>query len=123
MSGLFADHQCFRRTPLAFALCLLAILFAAEAKAICYEPANCLHSNVQCEKALPADLPSAAVVGIPQISRAVFPSAILMLASIAVSAWSGIAFAVGSAARPAPVTASALHLFLPFLFLRPPPAL
>ena len=123
MSGLFADRPCFRRTPLAFALCLLAMLFAVEAKAICYEPANCLHSNVQREKALPVDLASVSVAGVPQISRPAFPSALLILASGAADEWGAPGNTSAPRVQRTPVAAYAGSRFLPCLFRRPPPAL
>jgi len=57
MSGSFADRLPFRRVPLAFALCLLAFLFALEAKTAMYGPENGPGSDVRAAKALPAVTP------------------------------------------------------------------
>jgi|SRR5208337_3160437 len=57
MSGSFADHLPCRRAPLAFALCLLAFLFAVEAKTAMYGPKYGPGSNVRAAKALPAATP------------------------------------------------------------------
>lgn len=57
MSGPFADRLPFRRAPLAFALCLLAFLFAVEAKTAIYGPLHGPGSDVRAAKALPAVTP------------------------------------------------------------------
>lgn len=57
MSGSFADRLFCRRAPLAFALCLLAFLFAVEAKTAMYGPEYGLGSDVRAAKAMPAVTP------------------------------------------------------------------
>jgi hypothetical protein len=57
MSGSFADRLSCRRAPLAVALCLLAFLFAVEAKTAWYEPPTGAVSDAQSAKALPAVTP------------------------------------------------------------------
>jgi hypothetical protein len=57
MSGLFADSLFRRRTPLALCLCLLAFLFAIEAKTAWYGPAVGLGSSVRYAKAQPVATP------------------------------------------------------------------
>jgi hypothetical protein len=57
MSGSFADRFSRRHAPLAFALCLLAFLFAMEAKIAVYGPINGPGRDVRAAKALPAVSP------------------------------------------------------------------
>jgi len=53
VQSLSADE--LRRSALAVALCLLAFLFAVEAKLALYGPANATLTSIQCAKARPAD--------------------------------------------------------------------
>lgn len=57
MSGSFADRLLFRRAPLAIALCLLAFLFAIEAKTAMFGPENGPGSDIRAAKAQPAAAP------------------------------------------------------------------
>jgi len=65
MSGLFAASLFRRRTPLALGLCLLAFLFAIEAKTAWYGPAVGLGSSVRAAKAQPAATPRIVEHGAP----------------------------------------------------------
>jgi hypothetical protein len=65
MSGLFAASLLRRRTPLALGLCLLAFLFAIEAKTAWYGPAVGLGSSVRAAKAQPAATPRVVEHGAP----------------------------------------------------------
>jgi len=57
MSGLFAAHRPFGRTALAIGLCLLAFIFAMEAKMAWYGPLSGPDGDVHAIKALPVDTP------------------------------------------------------------------
>ena len=65
MSGWFADSPVLRRTPLAICLCLLAILFALEAKTAWYGPADGPGSDISAAKALPVGSPELVDHGVP----------------------------------------------------------
>lgn len=65
MSGLSAASPAFRRTPLAIGLCLLAIVFAIEAKTAWFGPAAGPGSAVRAAKALPEGLPRLVDHGLP----------------------------------------------------------
>lgn len=123
MSGSFADRISFRRVPLAFALCLLAFLFAVEAKTAMYGPENGLGSVVRAAKALPAVTPELLKHRIPSPdplhSHTAFAS--LLLAT---------AITPQEAHLPQRTKVSRNHLLLltatflsPSHFFRPPPAL
>jgi hypothetical protein len=65
MSGSFAASLSFRRAPIAFGLCLLACLFAFEAKTAWYGPAAGFGSSVRAAKALPVATPKIVEHGVP----------------------------------------------------------
>lgn len=65
MSGRSADSLLSRRVPLVIGLCLLAILFAFEAKTAWYGPADGPGFAVRAAKALPAVTPELVDHGIP----------------------------------------------------------
>ncbi|HVU47125.1 MAG TPA: hypothetical protein VHD85_13425 [Terracidiphilus sp.] len=111
----------FWRAALSCGLCLLAFLFAVEAKTAWYGPVTALGSSVQASKAMPADTPRVINHGIPvpdpihpQIAFALLPALTLI--------WN-------STDRPRLPRASrtrlrtVLAVLPPHLFLRPPPAL
>jgi hypothetical protein len=75
MSGWFAASQSFRRAPLAFGLCLLAFLFALEAKSAWYGPVNGFGGTVRAAKAQPVASPEVVEHGVPAPDPA-HPSAI-----------------------------------------------
>jgi hypothetical protein len=65
MSESFAASLRYRRASLAVALCLLAFLFAIEAKTAWYGPAVGIGSNVRAAKALPVATPKVVEHGVP----------------------------------------------------------
>ena len=65
MSGWFAASPSYRRAPLALGLCLLAFLFAIEAKAAWYGPAAGFGGNVRAAKAQPVSSPKVVEHGVP----------------------------------------------------------
>ncbi len=60
MAGFLAFPK-MRRNTLALGLCVLAVLFALEAKTAWYGPANGPGSDVRSQKALPADSPASGI--------------------------------------------------------------
>jgi hypothetical protein len=70
MLGFFAASSQFRRAPLALGLCLLAFLFAVEAKTAWYGPVVGPGSAVRAAKAWPAASPQVVKHGV----RALDPS-------------------------------------------------
>jgi hypothetical protein len=111
-----------RRSALAVGLCLLAFVFALEAKFAWYGPANGPLTTIQSAKALPTDLPELVSHGV-----SVHPDAPLQLALICLSALvtavlvraeSFCRLDLASKRR----SLSATSYFSPGLFFRPPPA-
>jgi hypothetical protein len=123
MAGSFAASLHFRRTFLASALCLLAFLFAVEAKTAWYGPAGGAASSISAAKALPASTPKLVQHG---LSASHPSSAQTQLALIVVASASWIAaFAArahGMILRHDLPSFNATW-FSPACFLRPPPAL
>jgi hypothetical protein len=123
MSGSFADRLPSRRAPLAFALCLLAFLFAVEAKTAMYGPQNGLGSNVRAAKAMPAVTPELVehrvLTSDPLHPHTAFTARCLISAG-----------SLQSANVPSRTAALRFHLprftaafFSPLHYFRPPPAL
>jgi len=120
MSGWFADSPLLRRTPLAIGLCLLAILFALEAKTAWYGPLVGPGRDISAAKALPVGSPELVDHGVPtpdpaypRVEVPTFPvSTVASLLRIKISA-------LGEIQRN--------HLFFfatcisPPIFFRPPP--
>jgi hypothetical protein len=123
MSGLFVASLKFRRTSLAFGLCLLAFLFAVEAKTAWYGPVVGLGSSVRAAKALPEVTPKVVErnVSAPDPAHLQFAFAVLPPAADArlthVSARAGGAIVF----HHLPLFIAAY--FSPSSFFRPPPAL
>lgn len=121
MSGSFADSPLARRTPLAIGLCILAMLFAVEAKTAWYGPFLGPGCAVRAAKALPMGLPELVDHGVPTPDPA-HPRAAFPALQESTPAW------------PPRVEVAALgemqrsHLlffatyFSPTIFFRPPPA-
>jgi hypothetical protein len=65
MSGSYAASLSYRRAPLALGLCLLAFLFAFEAKTAWYGPAVGFGSSVRAAKAQPVATPKVVEHGVP----------------------------------------------------------
>jgi hypothetical protein len=110
-----------RRILLACGLCLLAILFAVEAKTAWFGPVVGPGSAVRAAKALPADMPKLIEQGIlvadpvhPQIPFALLTVAMIVLETNA------LIRAFRDVRRDYPSAFSA-PCFSPHLFFRPPP--
>ena len=108
---------------LALGLCLLAALFALEAKAAWYGPANGPGVDISSQKALPADLPTVASRQSSSQLPDTLPVALLLLASIGAMAWKSTDFLPGIDVDFNHVPVSSAPYFSPSLFFRPPPAL
>jgi hypothetical protein len=65
MSGWFAASPSYRRAPLALGLCLLAFLFAIEAKTAWYSSAAGFGGSVRAAKAQPVASPEVVEHGVP----------------------------------------------------------
>jgi|SRR5579859_3136685 len=113
--------RCFRRSFLAFGLCLLAFVFAVEAKLACYSPQQGPASDLTAAKALPANIPTVVPHGLPSPD---FVHPFIPVAQL-------LAFAAGCAlaanalltSRPAHehLSFTAASFFSPPAFFRPPP--
>jgi hypothetical protein len=112
-----------RRNTLALCLCLLAVLFALEAKTAWYVPANTPGSDIRSQKALPADLPVLVSHGVSKLPPVTFRLALIFVASVAVIAWTNAHFLPGAEVDFNHIPVSAAPCFFPGLFFRPPPAL
>jgi hypothetical protein len=112
-----------RRNTLALGLCLLAVLFALEAKTAWYGPMNGSSGNIQSQKARPADLPAVVSHGVSTLPPVTFPITLIFLASVAAIAWMDTNFLPGVDVDFNHMPVSASSYFSPGLFFRPPPAL
>jgi len=110
-----------KRNTLALGLCLLAALFAVEAKTAWYRPANGPGSDIQSQKARPVDLPALLSHGTTLPPAALQP-VLVFLASVAAIAWTGTAF-VSEVDPGFHIAVCASPYFSPGLFFRPPPSL
>lgn len=118
---LFASPH-MRQNTLALGLCLLAVLFALEAKTAWYGPINGPGRDIQSQKALPADAPAVVSHGVSTLPSATFPLALVFIASVAVIAWTNADFLRGVDIDCNRIPVSAAPYFSPGLFFRPPPA-
>ena len=121
MLGLFAASLPLRRTPLAIGLCLLAFLFAVEAKTAWYGPEHGIGSDVRAAKAMPALSPELVDHGTSSPGRA---HTHISLASLSPNA---ALWLLGTYARTRVVLRTRFAFFMadywfPSLLFRPPPA-
>jgi hypothetical protein len=122
MMRLVAFPQ-IRRNTLALGLCLLAVLFALEAKTAWYGPAKGPGTDIQSQKALPADLPALVTHGASVLPQITFPLSSIFLRSIAAIGWVVAGSFPGINFDSDLVPYSAAPYFSPALFFRPPPLL
>jgi hypothetical protein len=121
MSGWFAASPSYRRAPLALGLCLLAFLFAIEAKTAWYGPAAGFGGSVRAAKAQPVASPEVVEHGVPSPDPAHPDAAFALLPLTPISMLAGLpARALGEILprqklRPFPAGSSYSNLF------RPPP--
>jgi hypothetical protein len=111
----------FYRKLLTGWLCLLALVFAFEAKTAWYGTARDPGSTVQFAKALPADLPQVVSHGIPTPDplHPAIPFLVFAVLLLSIGSESRMTRETRCGLRT-PVTAA---FFFPKLFFRPPPAL
>ena len=111
------------RKMLACWLCMLAMVFAFEAKTAWYGSDAGLGSAVRAAKALPADMPQVVSHGIPTPDpiRPAIPFLIFGVFALLQSAGSG--FGMMRKASSATLIAFPLLRFSPNQFFRPPPIL
>lgn len=112
-----------RHNTVALGLCLLAVLFALEAKAAWYGPTNGSSGVIQSQKARPADLPALVSHGVSKLPRATSPLALIFLAPLAAIARTDARFLPGVEVDFNHIPVSSAPYFSPGLFFRPPPAL
>jgi len=122
MAGRPASRT-FRRTMLAFGLCLLVFVFAIEAKTAWFNPAGASGSEIAAAKARPADLPSLVAHGVP-VPDPVHPQIFFIFLTVltAASLWKADALP-GHSIKYSRLTVSSAAYFSPKLFFRPPPIL
>jgi len=118
----FAFPQ-MRRNTLALGLCLLAMLFSLEAKTAWYGPSNGVSSDIQSQKARPADLPEVVSHGVSTSPSVTLALALIFLASVAAIACMIAHFLPGADVDFNHIRVSTAPYFSPSLFIRPPPAL
>jgi uncharacterized membrane protein YjgN (DUF898 family) len=122
MSGLSAASLSFRRASLALGLCLLAFLFAVEAKAARYGPVVGPGSDVRAAKALPADSPKLVERGVTAPGSTYLRIAFAALAAVtAACLLNPLASAASDLFSNRPPVFEAAS-FSPPAFVRPPPA-
>jgi hypothetical protein len=90
MSGWFAASPSYRRAPLALGLCLLAFLFAIEAKTAWYGPAAGFGGSVRAAKAQPVASPEVVEHGVPKPDPAHPHVAFALLPQMAASTFAGV---------------------------------
>jgi hypothetical protein len=111
-----------RRNSFALGLCLLAVVFALEAKFSWYGPTNGPSGDIHSQKARPADLPEVVSHGTSALTPVIFPLTLIFLASVAAIAWTDANFLPGVDVDSNRIPVSAASYFSPSLFFRPPPA-
>lgn len=118
----FLGVAAMKRNTLALGLCLLAALFALEAKTACYGPLNRSEKDLRSEKALPADLPALVSSGVPSLARTALPLAIVFVSLAPIIVRIDADFPLRIVVESKRIPVSALPYFSSGLFFRPPPA-
>lgn len=122
MLGSFVPSSRLRRAPLAIGLCVLAVLFALEAKTAWYGPFAVPGGAIRAAKALPVGLPELVDHGVPAPDPA-HPGVAFATLPAGATVW--LPRAKGPALDETPRS----HLlffaacFSPSIFFRPPPVL
>jgi hypothetical protein len=118
--GFLVRHS--RLTAMGIMLCLLAALFAVEAKIAWFSPAGSASAQISFAKARPAEPPKMLPLRFtsPALAPHDFAGISILLAAIVVLA-AGLTTFVRRVPDRAPV--SSVFGFSPSLFFRPPPAL
>lgn len=119
MFGKLAALMTKLRVTLACGLCLLAVVFAVEAKTAWFGPMTGPGSAVRAAKALPADMPRVIEHGVPAPDL-VHPAIPFALIATLAAAWPFVAPARNEVRRT-DLTVSLAAYFFPLIFFRPPP--
>jgi hypothetical protein len=122
MSARFAASQAIGHSMLALLLCVLAFLFAFEAKLAWYSPARGLYGQVSATKALPVDSPALVAHGTPPpapLQNQVTFSVLAILMAVSLGASDAVQGRRPLFTRPSFFIAFYL---LPPNYFRPPPA-
>jgi hypothetical protein len=117
MVGDCPRHR-IRREVFALILCLLAVVFAFEAKTAWYLPPHTIGSEVQAAKALPADTPQVIPHGLPDQPLFFLLSLTVLIALTDEHVRRPLSFGGLQLGDRSPSTSSA---FSPYNFYRPPP--
>lgn len=120
MLGLFAASLPLRRTPFALGLCLLAFLFAVEAKTAWYGPAHGIGSDVRAAKAMPALSPKLVDHGNSSLDRAQTHIS-LVAHSASTALWAPRVNVRAGVVRPTRPVLFVADYLSPSLLFRPPP--
>lgn len=123
MSGWFAASPSYRRAPLAFGLCLLAFLFAIEAKTAWYGPAGGFGGSVRAAKAQPMTSPEVVEHGVPAPDPAHPHIAFALLPQLATPMSAGLAARAFDEVSPGPHLHFISAGFSFANLFRPPPTL
>ncbi len=115
-----SPRQLIRRELFAMALCLLAVVFAVEAKIAWYLPPHTVGREVQAAKAMPADIPQAIQHGLPSQAPLFFFLPLTILIALAERYFRRpVSFSGMQESDRSPSSSPA---FSPSSFFRPPPA-
>jgi hypothetical protein len=112
-----------RRNALSLGLCLLAVLFALEAKTAWYGPEKGPGSDIQSQKARLTDLTAVVSRGVSTLPQAAIPLNLIYLASVTAIFGARAGFQFGVEADFGGIAVRSAAYFSPGLFFRPPPAL
>jgi len=123
MSGWFAASPSYRRAPLAFGLCLLAFLFAIEAKTAWYGPAAGFGGSVRAAKAQPVTSPEVVEHGVPAPDPARPHVAFALLPEITTAMFAGFPARAPGKVLPGQHLRFLVAGFSFASLFRPPPAL
>jgi hypothetical protein len=111
------------RRTFALGLCLLAVVFAVEAKTAWFGPASGPGSEVRAAKAWPADLPRVIEHGVP-VPKAVPPLiSFALLAALSPRRSAGNTLSPRRESAPGLASPSLAAFLSPQFFFRPPPVI
>jgi hypothetical protein len=121
MSGSLGECLHSKRACLALVLCLVAFLFAVEAKTAWFGPVFGLGSNVRAAKAMPADSPKVIEHGLPVLDPAHPQLLVVALNFVAIATIAGANLHVVELISLAQIPQFTRVHLSPSLFFRPPP--
>ncbi|MFZ0301476.1 MAG: hypothetical protein WAL75_02275 [Terracidiphilus sp.] len=118
-----AASPAFYRKSLACWLCILALVFAFEAKTAWYGPAGGVGSAISAAKALPADLPQVVSHGIPAPDPVQPALPFFIFTAFVLAQFAGPDFQMTRRTNRGVPTAASVLFLSPQQFFRPPPIL